>query len=180
MQDKLAWLWSECGAKLVYTASKTLVLFRDCRGNCLLGDIWVIEDWVSKAVISDYMKSQLSTVIKTVRGGRGGDLENKVLLVIAQSSRSPSALMGMEILAQRVFFFPSQLWVMTVVSALRRGYSLQGILSVDGEAKCGAYWLIYLLMMQVTMLQKRIYGMVWTFRRSSRLSSGLGMQHNKQ
>lgn len=82
--------------------------------------------------------------------------------------------MGMEILAQH-FFLTSQLLVMTSVPALRRRCSLQGILSGDGEAKCGAYQLIDGLMMQVTMLQKRIYGQVWTFRRSSHLSSGFGM-----
>lgn len=37
---------------------RLICLLRDCGGgNCLLGDIWLRKDWMSKVVISDYLKS---------------------------------------------------------------------------------------------------------------------------
>lgn len=84
-----------------------------------------------------------------------------------------------EIISQRSFCLPALCHVVTVASE-PEFCSLQGILFTDGDAACGAYMLINGLMMQVTLLRLRIYGRVLTFRRSSNLSTGFGMYHNKQ
>lgn len=57
---------------------------------------------------------------------------------------------------------------------------LQGTLFTDGDVLRGAYMLIYGTVLPATLLRSRIYGRVLTFRRSSDLSTGFGMYHNKQ
>jgi hypothetical protein len=66
----------------------------------------------------------------------------------------PFCVDGMEIWP---FFLPSfRPWLESL--HLGDAAAFKGILSVDSHAKCGAYWLIYGLMMQVTTPQKGIYG----------------------